>query len=136
MSTEYPTRSNHSSIFAKSSLFARTASIGIGSKVILAAHDAAHRLRGLDHRGGVAREVRLGAPEPLRLDEGARGEAPDVVGGDHLQLRRGAHRGDELVALQEPGETRFSMKKTGRRMTCDGNFSSRTVASIRALLSK
>ena len=41
-----------------------------------------------------------------------------------------------LSPCRNQGVTRFSMKNTGRRMTCDGNLSSRTVCSTRALLSK
>ena len=41
-----------------------------------------------------------------------------------------------LSPFRNQGETRFSMKKTGRMMAYDGNFSSLTVCSTRNLLSK
>jgi hypothetical protein len=41
-----------------------------------------------------------------------------------------------VSSFNVPGASRFSMKKTGRSTTYDGNFKSRTTSSMRHLFSK
>src|SRR5882672_12188579 len=136
MSALKPTRSNHSSIVAVSLLYCRTCSIGVCANVI----------------GRPSASVRISAASGIVCTSPARSISRRFKAVASVNARAPNQPmsstaiicslvpGPSAQANVEPwrlkGATRFSMKNTGRRITCEGKRRPRTVSSMRHLLSK
>src|SRR5258708_1510808 len=136
MSALEPTRSNHSSINAVSLLYCRTCSIGVCANVI----------------GRPSASVKISAASAIVRMSPARSISRRFKAAASVNARAPYHPMSSTAiicsfvpcpsaqASVEPwrlkGAIRFSMKNTGRRITCEGKRRPRTVSSIRHLLSK
>ena len=121
MSALYPTRSNHSSMSAKSSLFFRTSAIGIWTYSIERPSPAPSCRGGLGHGERVAGEVDLASVEPAGVGEGPRAVHADVRARRSSGARWPACSAPKILSpFRNQGARRFSMKNTGRRITCEG----------------
>ena len=135
MSALSPTRSNHCSINAVSSLYCRTCSIGVWANAI-GRPSASSRSPPPPASFVLTGEIDFAAVQGCGVGERARAEPPDIVHPNHLQLHARPERPGQRVALETVGRQEVLHEEHGRRITCDGKRSPRTVSSMRHLLSK
>ena len=88
-------------------------------------------LRRLRHRSHVTGDIDLAAVQGRGVGKARAPNQPMSLHCNHLQLRTRPECRGQRVALETEGARRFSMKNTGRRITCDGKRRPRTVSSMR-----